>query len=299
MATLAARVLHTINLRPAAMSSLLFLKPPPPPYFYSTTATPYPLQYDLIVARPAHQQTPRFARRRRRRAKPEEEDRPESDSDSIGFDDWVDKKLSSAEITGMDKSMRKYYNKRTKRMYGEESDEESRRKDNDGFVELKQDVVELRTLHKREEELYFYDAFAYPWEKDKHYKMVYQMEKKYFPDQGFDKAFLESKTEEKKQKQKQKKEENVSEDDRKMVFFDDGDSEEQKEGSVGVGGVGGVSEKKVEEFFKCLKKVPNKDGVVVANKSNAEPFLSSRSRGLPPQWDTPGGTVVLINKPKG
>ncbi|KAL6530337.1 hypothetical protein OROHE_014690 [Orobanche hederae] len=92
----------------------------------------------------------------------------------------------------MDKSRRKYYNKRRKRMYGEsDEDEENSRRDESDFIELKQQVVELRTLHQREEELYFYDAFAYPWEKNKHYKMVYQMEKKYFPDECFDRAFLE------------------------------------------------------------------------------------------------------------
>ena len=58
-------------------------------------------------------------------------------------------------------------------MYGSDSDEGDSRNE-DGFVELKPDVVEFNTLHKREEELYFYDTLAYPWEKDKHYKMVYQ-----------------------------------------------------------------------------------------------------------------------------
>jgi tRNA pseudouridine55 synthase len=74
-------------------------------------------------------------------------------------------------------------------MYGSDSDPDDRRNE-EQFVELKPEVVELRTLHRREEELYFYDAFTYPWEKDKHYKMVYQLEKKFFPDQCLDKAFL-------------------------------------------------------------------------------------------------------------
>ncbi|KAJ8546381.1 hypothetical protein K7X08_018964 [Anisodus acutangulus] len=145
-------------------------------------------------------------------------------------------------------------------MFGgtDSDDEENKNRDKENeFVELKQEVVELRTLHKKEEELYFYDNFAYPWEKDKHYRMVYQLEKKYFPDQCFDKAFLEP--------------------GRKAPKVD-------------------VSEKKVEEFFKCLKKVPNKEngGVV-----SAETFLATRSTWLPPKWDSPGGTVVLVNKPKG
>ncbi|KAJ4958312.1 hypothetical protein NE237_025423 [Protea cynaroides] len=46
------------------------------------------------------------------------------------------------------------------------------------YVELRLEVVELPILHKREEELYFYDAFTSPWEKEKDYKMVYQLEKK-------------------------------------------------------------------------------------------------------------------------
>lgn len=56
-----------------------------------------------------------------------------------------------------------------------------------------------------------------------------------------------------------------------------------------------ITEKKVEEFFKCLKKVPDKDGEV----GNAEPFVSARSTGLPTKWDSPTGNVVLVNKPKG
>ena len=51
----------------------------------------------------------------------------------------------------------------------------------------------------------------------------------------------------------------------------------------------------MEEFFKFLKKVPNKDSEV----ASAEPFVSARSSGLPPKWDSPTGTVVLVNKPKG
>ncbi|CDP16613.1 unnamed protein product [Coffea canephora] len=185
-------------------------------------------------------------------------------------------------------------------MYGSDSEDESNRRDDNDFVELKQEVVELRTLHKREEELYFYDSFAYPWEKDKHYKMVYQLEKKYFPDQGFDKAFLapgqQSNQREKKKANKsgirstEAKSKEVE--DKGIVFFDDEEKfAERDDNAIQLE----VSEKKVEEFFKCLKKVPDKETDV----ANAEPFLSSRSRGLPPKWDTTAGTVVLVNKPKG
>lgn len=179
-------------------------------------------------------------------------------------------------------------------MYGEsESDEENgRRGDESDFIELKQEVVELRTLHKREEELYFHDTFAYPWEKNKHYKMVYQLEKKYFPDQGFDKAFMETNAKQGKKETRSEVVEGKGEDDKEMMFFE----EREKEG--GDVKVGDVTEKKVEDFFKCLKKFPNENGgggVAAA----AEPFLSTRSVGLPPKWDGPNGTVVLVNKPKG
>lgn len=194
-------------------------------------------------------------------------------------------------------------------MYGSDSDDDDRRND-ENFVELKPEVVELRTLHKREEELYFYDTFAYPWEKEKHYRMVYQLEKKYFPDHCLDKAFLEpgesnsnanananSKGKVKKKvgnKSEEKRDEvGGGVDEKGLVFFE----EEKDERGMGTAKEVSrdVSEKKVEEFFKCLKKVPNKD----ADVSNAEPYIVTRSTELPPRWDSPCGTVVLVNKPKG
>lgn len=178
----------------------------------------------------------------------------------------------------------------------------------DRYVELKPEVVEFRTLHKREEELYFYDTFAYPWEKEKHYKMVYQLEKKYFPDQGFDKAFLDPSQMNVKAKAERDKKGRGSKsgerrekggdgrDEKGLVFFEEGEEgkEEREKGLVKDVKID-ISEKKVEEFFKCLKKVPTKDGEV----ANAEPFVSSRSTGLPTKWDSPTGNVVLVNKPKG
>lgn len=218
----------------------------------------------------------------------------------------MDKKLASNQESGsgqndeMDKSKRKYYNKKMKRMYGSDSeDEKSGEKGND-FVELKPEVVEFHRLHKREEELYFYDAFAYPWEKEKHYKMVYQLEKKYFPDQCFDKAFLQpgetsSKVKSKKGKEGVEKEKT----EKGLVFFDEessnvGENVSEKEVDVTEKNVD-VTEKKVEEFFNVLKKVPKRDSEV----ASVEPFIASRSSGLPPKWDSPTGTVVLVNKPKG
>lgn len=251
-------------------------------------------------------------------SKPTDSEPEPEPSSELGFDDWVDRKLNSkscssqaepepeesnSAIVKMDKGKRKYYNKRRKRMFGGSDSEEENNSDKDNeFVELKQEVVELRTLHKKEEELYFYDNFAYPWEKDKHYKMVYQLEKKYFPDQCFDKAFLEpgqSNENIKRSKRKVGTRENTIEksidggDGKKMIFFEEEEKgvsgETKEEAKVD------VSEKKVEEFFKCLKKVPNKENGV----ASAEPFLATRSTGLPPKWDSPGGTVVLVNKPKG
>ncbi|KAH9624812.1 hypothetical protein KSS87_018128, partial [Heliosperma pusillum] len=84
------------------------------------------------------------------------------------------------------------------------------------------------------------------------------------------------------------------EEDKGLVFFEEmGD---EKESGVRKDSVVDFSEKKVEEFFKCLKKVPNKDLEV---RGVDQPFLASRSTGLPRVWDSPAGTVVLVNKPKG
>ncbi|VFQ58562.1 unnamed protein product [Cuscuta campestris] len=281
---------------------------------FSTTSTPYPLQYEMIVSRPVDPM--RLRGRRRNPQHPitnsKTTDSPDPDSEH-GFDNWVERKLASSSSSsrsemGMDKAKRKYYNKRRKRMFGSESEDEGDRLDGSEVVELKQEVVEMRTLHKKEEELYFYDAFTYPWEKDKHYKMVYQLEKKFFPDQCFDKAFLEpgqsnEKITTRKGKMKAGKTEDGkgesvgTQEDKGLVFFETDEVGNENTEGVGKKGVKvDVSEKKVEEFFKCLKKVPNHPDTGVCS---AEPFLSSRSRGLPPKWDSPAGTVVLVNKPKG
>ncbi|KAK6913055.1 tRNA pseudouridylate synthase B, C-terminal [Dillenia turbinata] len=273
----------------------------------STTSSPYPLQYDLIVSKPSQSS---LSPHRRRCPKPtnstpldssEPEQEPEPSGSELCFENWVDKKLSEPQ---MDKSKRKYYNKRRKRMYGTDSDDE-RKNQEDGFVELKPEVVEFHRLHKREEELYFYDTFAYPWDKEKHYKMVYQLEKKYFPDQCLDKAFVDigqstkdnvkEKTKLKKKKVIENGGENKERDDKGLIFFEEvGEKyrgESPKSQNVGVD----ISEKKVEEFFKHLKKVPGKDANVVKD----EPYMLARRTELPPKWDAPWGTVVLVNKPKG
>ncbi|XP_076949548.1 uncharacterized protein LOC143622235, partial [Bidens hawaiensis] len=187
-------------------------------YSYSTTKTPFPLQYEMIIARPSQQPPPHHHHHQRRRPPPPNSTHPDS---QLGFDDWVDMKLTSQTQTQnqesqthaqsqpvllnneMDKSKRKYYNKRQRRMYGSDSEDDNNGKHESKYVELNQEVVKLKTLHKREEELYFYDA-----------------------------------------------------------------------------------------FFKCLTKVPNE-------VDDNGPFVSGRSAGLPPKWDSPTGAVLLVNKPKG
>ncbi|KAF5746903.1 hypothetical protein HS088_TW06G01079 [Tripterygium wilfordii] len=257
----------------------------------------------MIIHRPTQSS---LAPNRRRRSKPETESSPEPDlpqetSSELNLDTWVDRKLDA----DMDKSKRKYYNKRRKRIYGSDSDDD---KNEDSFVELKPEVVQFDRLHKREEELYFHDTFAYPWEQDKHYKMVYQLEKKYYPDQCLDKAFIEpgqsnsggsmkDKGNVKKKKSVGDKSGEVkdkSADDKRLVFFEEKEKGEDVLNSVKESNRD-ITEKKVEEFFKCLKKVPNKNSEV----GDGEPYLVTRSGELPPKWDGPNGTVVLVNKPKG
>lgn len=177
-------------------------------------------------------------------------------------------------------------------MYGGSgSDSDSGAAADGEFVVLKPEVVDFPRLHAREQELYFYDAFAFPWEKEKHYRMVYQLEKKYFPDQSLDKAFVDPRESSggKKKTTKKKEEKEGERDERSLVFFEEGGKEK------GSGGKG-VSEKKVQEFFKCLKKVPSEGG---GGGEGGEPFLASRRTELPPRWDGPMGTVVLVDKPKG
>jgi hypothetical protein len=70
-----------------------------------------------------------------------------------------------------------------------------------------------------------------------------------------------------------------------------------------------IRERKVAEFFKELRK-PSKGEGRRENKVSSDyqereephgtnPFLVSRRTELPPRWDGPYGTVVLVDKPKG
>ncbi|CAN7035267.1 unnamed protein product [Brassica oleracea var. botrytis] len=268
------------------------------PYFFSSSSTPYPLQYDMIINRPTQSSLSQPRRRPPRAIESTSPDPAEPD-----FDSWVDNKLASEREKGrpgsgdpeMDKEKRKYYSKRRKRLYGSDSEDEGGRKSDEGFVELKPEVVEFDRLHQREEELYFYDAFAYPWEKDKHYKMVYQLEKKYFPDQGLDKAFLqpgESPSGKVTGKKKRVGGDAENCDDEKLVFFDEVKEKEKEKVEES------VTVKKVEQFFKGLTKSANERGVA-SGGGDGEPFLVTRNGELPPRWDGPNGTVLLVNKPKG
>ncbi|CAI9283324.1 unnamed protein product [Lactuca saligna] len=199
---------------------------------YSTTKTPFPLQYEMIITRPP--QTTPLHHPRRRRAPPLPNSKP-PDTD-LGFDDWVDMKLTSESAPSlptpnqdqkqpvllndeMDKSKRKYYNKRQKRMYGSDSEDDAGQSN-----------------------------------------------------------------EEKKKKRVAVKGVGEKKDEKGLVFFE----EEKVNKDVKMD----ITEKKVEEFFKCLKKVPNE-------VDNTLPFISGRSSGLPPKWDGPTGAVLLVNKPKG
>ncbi|KAJ3683311.1 hypothetical protein LUZ60_013538 [Juncus effusus] len=270
-----------LRLRPPPLSLRRFR---PPLHFFlpfSTTATPYPLYYELINYRPV-------------RSHPKSSQNDESHR-------HTDPSNGEEELPAMDRSKRRYYAKREKRMYG--SDEPTTRsKGASEFVELKPEIVDFPRLHAREEELYFHDAFAFPWEKDKHYRMVHRLEKKYFPEQSLDNAFVKCDNNEK---------------DKGLVFF-----EEERETTPN----GGDSrERKVNEFFKDLRKAPknevfkSEEGKRENERENErerrerdlkrerrekeerenEPFLVRRRAELPARWDGPHGTVVLVDKPKG
>ncbi|CAA3014312.1 Pseudouridine synthase [Olea europaea subsp. europaea] len=71
------------------------------------------------------------------------------------------------------------------------------------------------------------------------------------------------------------------------MFFEGSESERERKDLK----MGDVTENKVEDFFKSLKKVPSKNN---GDITVAEPFFSTRNIGLPPKWDGPNGTVVLV-----
>ncbi|KAJ0972781.1 hypothetical protein J5N97_020740 [Dioscorea zingiberensis] len=262
---------HTISLRP-----------------FSTTSTPYPLYYELVHHRPV-------------RSPPAPRDHPQSSASPEPDHDTYD----ADPVPPLDRSQRKYYRKRMKRMYGgSDSEDDARRARDDELVELKPEVVDFPRLHAREEELYFYDAFAFPWEKEKHYRMVYQLEKKYFPEQSLDKAFVDPGAEsvrmnaEEKGRKRSVRKKGIEESDEKgLLFFEEEGKGEAPNAAVSRD----VADKKVEGFFKCLSKVPSASDRrrSSAAEDEGEPYLVSRKTEMPPRWDGPFGTVVLVDKPKG
>jgi len=77
---------------------------------------------------------------------------------------------------------------------------------------------------------------------------------------------------------------------------------------------GEVLERKVEDFFRSLNKGPGQADTkakrpgaepwqvkreVPREEERPQPYLVTRTTELPPRWDGPAGTVVLIDKPKG
>ncbi|XP_015693046.2 uncharacterized protein LOC102709178 [Oryza brachyantha] len=266
----------------AAAALLSSSSPPPPPFrlprrFLSLTTTPYPLYYDLILYRPSDPKPPRSsAADHHHRTPPDDEQQPPQ----------------------LDRAKRRYLRKRRSRLLPDPDASNAKPSSSSSSenVELKPEVVDFPRLHAREEALYFHDAFALPWEKDKHYRMLYRLEKKYFPDQSLDNAFVPADAD--------------ADADKGLVFFDD--DKKDDEGEVkkkGGDDKGEVLERKVEDFFRSLKKGPGQ-GEAKAKKKEAEPpqvkpeewpqpYLASRTTELPPRWNGPTGTVVLIDKPKG
>jgi tRNA pseudouridine55 synthase len=254
--------------------------------FLSLTATPYPLYYDLIVYRPAD-------------TKP-----PKSSSDA-----GADRLPPPPEGQPLDRSKRRYLSKRRSRLLPDPDATTGTKPSSSSseFVELRPEVVDFPRLHAREEALYFHDAFAMPWEKDKHYRMLYRLEKKYFPHQSLDNAFVPADAGP------------TVDADRGLVFFDDekkddDDDRVAKRKDDDKSDRGEVLERKVEDFFRSLKKGPREEPSVKAKRMAAgqpepprqvqreewpQPYLVTRTTELPPRWDGPGGTVMLIDKPKG
>nr|CAB3459911.1 unnamed protein product [Digitaria exilis] len=271
-------------LRPSSSSPLLRL----PRRLFSLTATPYPLYYDLIVHRPA-------------------DPKPPKSSSDAGADRQPQ---SPPDEQPLDRAKRRYLRKRSSRLLPDpDAATKPSSSSSSEFVELRPEVVDFPRLHAREEALYFHDTFAMPWEKDKHYRMLYRLEKKYFPHQSLDNAFVPADAGP------------TSDADRGLVFFDD-----EKKEDDGVDGVsnkkdggndkGEVLERKVEDFFRSLKKGPGEAETrakrpaaagadprqvkreVPREEERPQPYLVTRTTELPPRWDGPGGTVVLIDKPK-
>lgn len=262
------------------------------------------------------------------------------------FEEWLDNKLATGDLSGnssgkekwvqLDKAKRKFYEKRRRRTYGTDSeDEAAAAEDDEKYIELKPEIVEFKSFYTKQEELYFYDAFCFPWEKDRHYRMIRKLEQKYYPDQGLEQAFidpdepLKPDTHKPKPKTLNKIVKNVHPEESKnsdrigaeetlaTKIREDGDAPLSKRISSHTGKIPvaitaidlnsgdsdmkGLSEKKKEEvqqFVKSLKsaRTPSLDGATAAA---ATPYLLTTMSELPARWDGPSGTMLLIDKPKG
>ncbi|XP_039836257.1 tRNA pseudouridine synthase B-like [Panicum virgatum] len=273
-------------LLPSSSSSQLLRLPR---RFLSLTATPYPLYYDLIVHRPADPKPPKSSSD----AGADRQPQPPPDEQPL------------------DRAKRRYLRKRRSRLLPDpDAAAKPSASSSSEFVELRPEVVDFPRLHAREEALYFHDTFAMPWEKDKHYRMLYRLEKKYFPHQSLDNAFVPADAGP------------ATDADRSLVFFDDEKKEDDGEDRVannkdGDSDKGEVLERKVEDFFRSLRKPPGEASTkakrpaavgaeprqvkreVPREEERPQPYLVTRTTDLPPRWDGPTGTVVLIDKPKG
>lgn len=263
------------------------------------------------------------------------------------FEEWLDNKLASGDLAGnssgkekwvqLDKAKRKFYEKRRRRTYGTDSeDEAAAAEDDEKYIELKPEIVEFKSFYTKQEELYFYDAFCFPWEKDRHYRMIRKLEQKYYPDQGLEQAFIDPdeplkpdahkpkpKTLNKIAKNVHSEESNdsdrieaeqtpstkISEEGGDALLSKRISSQARKiplaakaiDLNSGDSDLKGLSEKKKEEvqqFVKSLKsaRTPSLDGATAAA---ATPYLLTTMSELPARWDGPSGTMLLIDKPKG
>uniref|UniRef100_A0A452XLF6 tRNA pseudouridine(55) synthase n=1 Tax=Aegilops tauschii subsp. strangulata TaxID=200361 RepID=A0A452XLF6_AEGTS len=294
--------------RPAVATAAALLLSPAAPAprlprrFLSLTATPYPLYYDLLVHRPV--KTPKSTPSNADAASDPRPPPPDAEG--------AEEKQQPA----LDRAQRKYLRKRRSRQLPDpDATTGTKPTTTSEMVELRPEVVDFPRLHAREEALYFHDAFAMPWEKDKHYRMLYRLEKKYFPEQSLDNAFVAADDAAPAQP--------PSDADKGLVFFEEEKKEGEAVGKKEGADKGEVLERKVEEFFRALKKGPGEgkadDASTAAKKKTVlgraprqvkrdaereeedwpRPHLASTRTELPPRWDGPTGTVVLIDKPKG
>ncbi|XP_057818527.1 uncharacterized protein LOC131031427 isoform X2 [Cryptomeria japonica] len=216
------------------------------------------------------------------------------------FEVWLDNRAedggSAENWVQRDRAQRKFYEKRRRRMYGTDSDQDEKIPEEDKYIELKPEIVEFKSLYEKQEELYFYDAFCFPWEKDKHYQMIRKLEQKYFPDQGLEKAFLDPDDELLKPKEDIKDKPKHLGKTALVAQAEEKNAERSKiqmSSSSEWNGAKGLAQDKAQKFVKSLKNIPNFDEVSDA------PYIVTRKSELPARWNGPKGTVLLIDKPKG